>query len=174
MEFEAIGHIEVEGGAFHSDVVGQVLALITEAVDLSVSGVGEVHSDAVPQSQGIQRGLVVKTSCHKSQPPLEYLRIHFLQWMQQFFTDRTQMAHGHQAEQSHGKHRKGTCEFPNHDDSVWSLSGHLLLLFRSCFWSRVEFVGRLVSFIEQTGATLSSIATWLLSLYLNVVSKILQ
>lgn len=123
---EAIGHIEVEGGAFHGDVVGQVLASIAEAVDLSVGGsgsvggVGEVHGDAVPLFQGIQRWLVVEAACHKSQPPLENLRVHLLQRMQQHFTDGTRLADGHQAERGRGKHREGTSQ--NHDHAVWSLS----------------------------------------------------
>lgn len=166
---EAIGHIEVEGGAFHGDVVGQLLALITEAVDLSVagsgsiSGVGEVHSDAVPLFQGNQRWLVVEAACHKSQPPLENLRVHLLQRMQQFLTDGTQMADGHQAEQGHGKHRERTSE--NHDGSVWSLS-------RCCGPGPVS--GQEWSFVEEKVAILSSIATRLLSLYLNVDFKMLQ
>lgn len=152
-QLEAIGHIEVEGGAFHGDVVGQMLTLVTEAVDLSVggpgsiSGVGEVHSDAVPLFQGIQRWLVVEAACHKSQPPLENQRVHLPQRTQQFLTDGTQMADGHQAGQGHGKHRKRTSE--NHDDSVWSRC-------RPAPVSPQEW-----SFIEETVAILSSIATWL-------------
>lgn len=68
-EAETTLHIKGKSAAFSWDVVPQVLALITKAVDLGIrqcwsfAGVGEVHRDAVSTSQSLHRWWVIETAC---------------------------------------------------------------------------------------------------------------
>lgn len=90
------------------DVVGALLALLSDASDLGVgqvrlAGVGEVSGNAASLLQGFHDLRVVDAARDKGPAALQMTQVNLIKWSDESFTDgRSRLAHGHQAEQNGG------------------------------------------------------------------------
>lgn len=115
-ELEAALPRHAEGAALKWDVVGPLLALLSDAIDLGVgevrlAGVGEVSSNAASLLQGFHDLRVVDATCDEGPSTLQMIQVNLIKRSDESFTDgRSRLASAQQAEQNGGmchKHQTG-------------------------------------------------------------------